>query len=433
MRDELQAVLDAVQVEITRSYTDALTDGDKNGRLRDYIEKCVLDGGYSVWGLTTRQLIDRLYDEMARYSILTPYLSGKGLEELNINSWDDIVLTDREGRSRKLTEHFFSPEHAVDIVKRLLRHSGMVIDNAKPIAQGHLPGNARITAIKTPIVAEEVGIAASIRFLHPQEVDRKKLLTSGIVNEEMLNFLESCVRYGVSLVVAGRTSSGKTTLLNALLESIPNDKRIFGIESGAREFALVKRNCAGRVLNNVVLTLSRQAENGSYSVSQENLVCAALRFDPDVIAIGEIRDEEASAAVEASLTGHTVVTTVHSGPAERAHSRMSLLCQRRFELGMEVSLRQTRQAFPIVVFTHKCEDNIRRVMDISECIAHDEAPAEYRCLYRYRIDENQYENGNYTVSGAFERVNEPSPHLRTLLLRAGIPWNELTRIVGHDA
>jgi len=43
MRDELQTVLDAVQVEITRSYTDALTDGDKNGRLRDYIEKCVLD------------------------------------------------------------------------------------------------------------------------------------------------------------------------------------------------------------------------------------------------------------------------------------------------------------------------------------------------------------------------------------------------------
>ena len=229
MRDELQTVLDAVQVEITRSYTDALTDGDKNGRLRDYIEKCVLDGGYSVWGLTTRQLIDRLYDEMARYSILTPYLSGKGLEELNINSWDDIVLTDREGRSRKLTEHFFSAEHAVDIVKRLLRHSGMVIDNAKPIAQGHLPGNARITAIKTPIVTDEVGIAASIRFLHPQEVDRKKLLTSGMVNEEMLNFLESYVRYGVSLVVAGRTSSGKTTLLNALLESIPNDKRIFGI------------------------------------------------------------------------------------------------------------------------------------------------------------------------------------------------------------
>ena len=66
MRDELQTVLDAVQVEITRSYTDALTDGDKNGRLRDYIEKCVLDGGYSVWGFTTRQLIDRLYDEMAR-------------------------------------------------------------------------------------------------------------------------------------------------------------------------------------------------------------------------------------------------------------------------------------------------------------------------------------------------------------------------------
>lgn len=61
------------------------------------------------------------------------------------------------------------------------------------------------------------------------------------------------------------------------------------------------------------------------------------------------------------------------------------------------------------------------------------AVGKYATTDLYRIDENQYENGNYTVSGAFERVNEPSAHLRTLLLRAGIPWNELTRIVGHDA
>ena len=66
MRDELQTVLDAVQVEITRSYTDALTDGDTNGRLRDYIENCVLDPGFSLGGITHRPPIDRLYDEMER-------------------------------------------------------------------------------------------------------------------------------------------------------------------------------------------------------------------------------------------------------------------------------------------------------------------------------------------------------------------------------
>lgn len=45
-------------------------------------------------------------------------------------------------------EHFYSPSHAVDIVKRLLHHSGMIIDNSTPMSQGHLPNNTRITALK---------------------------------------------------------------------------------------------------------------------------------------------------------------------------------------------------------------------------------------------------------------------------------------------
>ena len=96
-----------------------------------------------------------------------------------------------------------------------------------------------------------------------------------------------------------------------------------------------KRDANGKVINNVVHTLSRPSDNEQYSISQEDLVMAALRFDPDVVVVGEIRDAEANSTVEASLTGHTVVTTVHSGPAESAHGRISLLCQRRFQLGME--------------------------------------------------------------------------------------------------
>ena len=61
------------------------------------------------------------------------------LDEININAWEDITLTYSDGRMEKLEEHFRSPQHAIDIVKRLLHHSGMIIDSATPIAQGHLP------------------------------------------------------------------------------------------------------------------------------------------------------------------------------------------------------------------------------------------------------------------------------------------------------
>ena len=135
----------------------------------------------------------------------------------------------------------------------------MIIDNAAPIAQGHLPNNTRITALKEPIVDADRGIAVSIRMLHPARVDRAHLLDGEAITEDMLAFLETCLRYGVSFVVAGRTSSGKTTLLNSLLGSIPDNKRIYTIESGARELSLVKRDEQGRVINNVVHTLSRSS------------------------------------------------------------------------------------------------------------------------------------------------------------------------------
>lgn len=432
VRIELYDLLAKTQEYIAKYYATALTDEQKHDQLKAYIEKYILDGGFLVHGFTEEELIDRLYAEMVEYSILTQFLVSPDIDEININAWDDITLTYSDGRMEKLEEHFRSPQHAVDIVKRLLHHSGMIIDNATPIAQGHLPGNTRITAIKSPVVDEEAGISVSIRLLHPQRVDRKHIIEGGMATEEMIAFLEMCIRYGVSVVIAGRTSSGKTTLMNALLSSIPDDKRIYTIESGARELFLVKKNRFGDTLNNVVHTLSRPSENSAYNISQEDLVVAALRFDPDVVVVGEIRDAEANSAVEASLTGHTVVTTVHSGPAESAHGRISLLCQRRFQLGMAVSLSQSRQAFPVVVFAHKCEDNSRKVMDITECEVTPDGKTCYRCLYRYNIRENIYENGKFHIQGEFEKVNSPSPYLQNLLTRSGVPQEVLSHFTGKE-
>ena len=432
VKTDFWEVLSATQQYISKNYAQALTVENKNEDLRYFIEKFVIDCGFLVEGYTDAQLIDRLYSEMVEYSILTPYLGHPDLDEININSWDDITLNWSDGRIEKLKEHFRDPSHAVDIVKRLLHHSGMIIDNAKPLAQGLLPNNTRITAIKTPIVDECCGISASIRLLHPQRIDRKCIIESGMATEEMIEFLESCIRYGTSELVVGRTNSGKTTLVNALLASIPDNKRIYSLESGARELFLVKKNEKGEIQNNVVHTISRQSENSSFNVSQENLVEAALRFDPDLIVVGEVRDAEAHATVEASLTGHTVITTVHSGPAESAHARVSLLCQRRFQLGMQVSLEQVRQAFPIIAYCTKCEDNNRRVTDISECSVTPDGVARYRCLYRYHITENVCENGHCRVEGRFEKVNSPSAYLQTLLIRNGIPYQTLEKFIRKE-
>ena len=140
---------------------------------------------------------------------------------------------------------------------------------------------------------------------------------------------------------------------------------------------------------------------------------AALRFDPDIICVGEMRDREAYSAIEASSTDHTVVSTVHGGGGRFARRRIASLAYQNFE---KQSLQQAALAFPVVVFAHKLEDNSRKVMDITECVVGDDGELIYRKLWQYRIYCNEYENGRFRVEGKFERVNPISDSLRLKLL-----------------
>lgn len=424
-------LLRMTQEYISHNYAAALSDRAKLSQLRSYIDKYLHDTGYIVDGFTADELSKRLYSEMAEYSILTPYLGKPDIEEINVNGWDDVAITYTGGRIVKAKEHFYSPQHAVDIVKRLLHHSGMIIDNATPMAQGHLPGNTRISALKEPIVDADRGISVSIRLLHPSRINRAQIVANGTGTQRMIDFLCMCLRYGISFVVAGATSSGKTTLLNALLTSIPNNKRIFTIESGSRELSLVSVK-KGRVVNNVVHTLSRPSDNPAYNVTQEDLVVASLRFNPDIVVVGEMRDTEAYSAVEASLTGHTVVSTIHASAADAAHMRLALLCQKRFPINFQTSLMQAGQAFPLVVYAHKLENNQRKIMDISECVILPNGDREYHTLFRYKITKNELVKGKYNIEGRFEQPEIMSDHLKQKLIQFGVPEEELELFLRKD-
>ena len=76
-----------------------------------------------------------------------------------------------------------------------------------------------------------MGVAASIRIVNPQSMKKCDFVNGETATEEMLDFLAECIRYGISVCVAGATSSGKTTLAGWLLTTIPDSKRIFTIEN----------------------------------------------------------------------------------------------------------------------------------------------------------------------------------------------------------
>lgn len=425
---DFRTLLDSAQKYISQHYSAVLSEKSKSPQLKPYLEKYLRDTGYTIPNMSSVETVDLLYREMAEYSVLTPMLDAEAtmVEEANVNSWDDVTVTFTDGRKRKLKQPFYSPQHAVDIVKRLLSHSGIVIDNASPIAQGHLPNNMRITAMIAPIVDPEVGVAASIRRLNTQQISRDTIIGSGFSTEEMYDFLCMCIRYRQSFVIAGATSSGKTTLLNCILASIPDSKRIFTIENGSRELSLVKR-INGKVANNVVHTLSRPSDNPNYDVTQEDLVIASLRFNPDLVCVGEMRDTEAYSTVESAHTGYTVVSTVHAVTPQAAHERIAMLCLKRNPIKFELQLRQVMEAFPIVVYTSQLEDNSRKIMSITECELLPDGGYEYRPLYRYDIKGNTLNGDKYVIDGEFTQPGQMSEAMRNRLIIGGAPQSELAK------
>ena len=427
---DFTSVLADVQEYVSSKYSTLITDGsgeDAKTQIKRYIAKYVQDHRISVSGMTGQKLVDALYTEMAEFGFLTKYIFGSGIEEINVNSWRDVEVLYSTGRLVKLDERFDSPDHAINVIRRMLHVSGMVLDNASPAVLGHLSKNIRIAVLKTPLVDEDVGISASIRIVNPQSMKKEDFVNGGTATGEMMDFLSECLRYGISICIAGSTGSGKTTIAGWLLTTIPESKRIFTIENGSRELDLV-RETDGRVSNSVIHTITRESENEKQNIDQEILLDMALRFHPDVICVGEMRSAEAYTAQEAARTGHAVLSTVHSNSCEATWRRIVTLCKRKYDMADETLMDLVSEAFPVIVFAKQLENKDRKIMEIMECETLPDGSRQYNTLYRYNITENRLEDGKYIIGGRHEAVSPISKGLQKRFLENGMPGDILDKL-----
>lgn len=431
VKKELPEVLKEVQEYISSKYSSLISDkaDEQKEQIKSYISKYLIDYGLVVDGYTFDELVDRLYSEMAEFSFLTKYLFAKDVEEININSWKDIKITYANGDIIASDERFNSPGHAVDVIRRLLHKSGMILDYSQPMVRGHLANNIRITVFGYPVTDRDKGIAASIRIVNPQKLERADFIRNGTATAEMLDFLALILRYGVSVCVTGATSSGKTTLMSWLLSTIPDEKRIFTIENDCREFDLIKEDRNGNIVNNVIHTVTRYSDDEKQNIDQEKLLEYALTSNPDIICVGEMKSAEAFAAQEAARTGHAVITTTHANSCEATYYRMVTLCKQKYDINDRTLYNLVTEAFPIVMFVKKLEDKTRKIMEITECEILPDGSRKIRTLFRFNVSGNQALDDGVRVIGEFEKVCDISKNLQKRLLENGMPGKTLAQFI----
>jgi pilus assembly protein CpaF len=431
-------VLKEVQEHITKNYASTLKDDPDESRelVKSYIQKYLENNHLGVEDTEQEELCELIYGEMTGFSFLTKYLYRDDVEEININQWKDVKVTYSNGEILPCKEHFNSPQHAIDVIRRMLHKSGMIFDSAQTIVVGHLSNKIRITVMGDGVIDRDKGLSASIRIVNPRKLTKQQFVDYGTATAEMLDLLAACYCHGVSMCITGATSSGKTTLMSWILGQVPYNKRIVTLEQGCREFDLTAEDEAGNVLNNVVHLVTRFSDDPKQNITLVKLLETTLTINPDCVAVAEMKGAESMQAINAANTGHSVITTIHANSCADTYYRMVTLCKQSYDMDDTTLMGLATKAFPIVAFAKKLEDNSRRLMEISECeylpgsTRSGENRQRMRTLYRFNITDNRIVEGKAKIIGHYEKVEPPSEGLLKRLRENGMSFKTQQQFFG---
>ncbi len=428
-------IFNAVQKYITEEKLSELNDSFENGDMtilrtitKNYIQRRY--NRFASAEATLNALTEKCVDDMTGFSFLNKYFArADDIEEININGWNNIEVRWFGGKRELVDDKFHSPQHARDVIKRILRQTGRYLDDNKIYEISYIGKSVRITTLITPAVDEEVGVAASIRFIHSAVFTVERLIANGFMTQDMADMLGTFINHGVSICVCGATGSGKTTVCNALLEGIAPETRVITLEGGTREFELVRRDENGKVTNNRLHLQTRPHRDAKLNVDLQVLLDLVLKLDPDVVVVGEMVSEEAFIASETARTGHTVMTTIHTRNAFDAYYRMYSLGIRKYDLPENVMLKFMVDAFPIIVYAKQYPDGKRRIQSILEGHFNNKThDIEYNELYHFNVSDNRIENGTVTTIGEFVQLNKCTADLRTTMLDNGATQHDIANI-----
>ena len=300
---------------------------------------------------------------------IAPLLRDATLTEIMING-PDAIFVEREGRILLTDRRFEDENHLLSAVGALMTSAGRRLDFVDPVLEARLPDGSRLTIVLPPVAVDGPMITIRKFSASPYAID--DLIGFGSLSLEAAAFLQACVLARANLLISGGSSSGKTTLLNALATCIPGDERIVTIEEAA-ELRLPQ----GHVCR------LESIPAGERVTTLRQLVRHAVRMRPDRLLVGEVRSGEALDMLQAMNTGHDgAISTVHANSPRDALSRLETLV---LMAGLDLPVRAIRQqisgAINVIVHVGRLADGSRKVLSIGELTGFDDPTIAMQQLF----------------------------------------------------
>ncbi len=259
-----------------------------------------------------------LVNEMVGLGDIEYLLMDDNIEEVVVNSSKDMVWVYHKRHGWVKTNISIPTEEMImNYASRVAREVGREITHMEPLLDAHLSSGDRVNATLFPI--STCGNTMTIRRFSRTPWTIVHLIDPRVntINAKVASFIWLAIEYEMSMLVAGGTASGKTSMLNALMPFFPANQRIITIED-TRELNLPEYQ------HWIPLTSRPPNPQGEGEVSMLNLMENSLRMRPDRIVVGEVRaKKEAEVLFEAMHTGHSVYGTFHAEHASEVIDRLT--------------------------------------------------------------------------------------------------------------
>jgi pilus assembly protein CpaF len=281
---------------------------------------------------------------------LERWLADPGIDEVIVNGRGDVWIEHNGALHRVGT---MSGAAVMTATEFILRPIGRRIDRSQPMVDARLPDGSRICAVIEPVSVD--GPCLTIRRFAV-----RALPLSAFADPEVAAVLEAVVARRCNVLISGATSSGKTTLLNALAARVDPAERIITLEDTA-ELQLPHPH---------VVRLEARPPNaeGAGEVTLADLLRTALRMRPDRLVVGEVRGAEAVALIQAMNTGHDgSMSTIHANSAQDALARLaSLVVQHVPGWPIATVEQQILRSIDVVVHVSRADDRRRHIGEVCE-------------------------------------------------------------------
>jgi len=323
------------------------------------------------------RLAREISDDVFGYGPLEQLIADQTVSEIMVNGHSEIWI-ERDGLLAPTGLQFADDAQLRRIINKMVGQVGRRIDESSPMVDARLPDGSRVNAIIAPLSLS--GPLLTIRRFSAERYDLAELVRIGTMSQQSCDFLCSCIKAELNILISGGTGTGKTTMLNALSAAVPDRDRIVTIEDAA-ELQLKQRH---------TLRLESRPKNieGEGEVSIRDLVRNALRMRPDRIIVGEVRGPEALDMLQAMNTGHEgSLSTIHANSPRDALSRLeTMVLMAGYDLPLRAIRHNVSSALDLIVQIERLDDGTRHVTAISEVQRMEGEVITLQPLFEFRIE-----------------------------------------------